>query len=370
MTETTTTPAFIPPAKPLIGDEEREAVDRVLRSGMLAQGPEVKAFEEEFSAHFGLGRACVAVNSGTSGPPPRPAVGRGQGRRRGHRPVVHLRGDLQLRRAHRGDAGLRRHQRRRLLPRPGRRRGRDHRAHRRHHAGAPLRPPGPDAGAAGDRRQARPEDLRGRRAGARRLPRRDARRRLRRVRDVLALPDQEHDVRRGRHGVGGRPEVERLMRLYRNQGMEQQYHNEVVGFNTRMTDIHAAIGRVQLTKVDAWTDPPPGQRGLPVGPPRGRHPAAGRRGRRARLPPVHRAGGRATATASAKALREEYNVGSGMFYPVPNHQLKPFQVDVDLPETAQGRGASASRCRSTRRSARRTSSASSTAVNTLAKAGA
>ena len=58
---------FIPPAKPLIGDEEREAVDRVLRNSMLAQGPEVKAFEEEFSAHFGLGRACVAVNSGTSG---------------------------------------------------------------------------------------------------------------------------------------------------------------------------------------------------------------------------------------------------------------------------------------------------------------
>ena len=27
-----------------------------------------------------------------------------------------------------------------------------------------------------------------------------------------------------------------------------------------------------------------------------------------------------------KALREEYNVGSGMFYPVPNHRLKPFQV--------------------------------------------
>ena len=24
-------------------------------------------------------------------------------------------------------------------------------------------------------------------------------------------------------------EIERLMRLYRNQGMEQQYHNEVVG---------------------------------------------------------------------------------------------------------------------------------------------
>ena len=41
---------FIPPAKPIIGDEERVAVDRVLRSGMLAQGPEVKAFEEEMDA--------------------------------------------------------------------------------------------------------------------------------------------------------------------------------------------------------------------------------------------------------------------------------------------------------------------------------
>ena len=40
---------FIPPAKPLIGDEERAAVDRVLRSGMIAQGPEVAAFEKEFA---------------------------------------------------------------------------------------------------------------------------------------------------------------------------------------------------------------------------------------------------------------------------------------------------------------------------------
>ncbi len=44
-------------------------------------------------------------------------------------------------------------------------------------------------------------------------------------------------------------EIERNLRLYRNQGMLQQYHNEVVGLNNRMTDIHAAIGRVQLTPV-------------------------------------------------------------------------------------------------------------------------
>ena len=37
--------AMIPPTKPIIGQEERAAVDRVLASGMVAQGPEVAAFE-------------------------------------------------------------------------------------------------------------------------------------------------------------------------------------------------------------------------------------------------------------------------------------------------------------------------------------
>ena len=41
----------------------------------------------------------------------------------------------------------------------------------------------------------------------------------------------------------------RVGRLYRNQGMEKRYENEIVGFNLRMTDIHASIGRVQLSKL-------------------------------------------------------------------------------------------------------------------------
>lgn len=49
------------------------------------------------------------------------------------------------------------------------------------------------------------------------------------------------------------PEVARLCRLYRNQGMEHRYQNEVVGFNLRMTDIHAAIGLSQLNKIRQWT---------------------------------------------------------------------------------------------------------------------
>ena len=57
---------FIPAARPLIGAEERAAVDAVLAGGMVVQGPQVAAFEEEFSAQVVGGAHCVAVNSGTS----------------------------------------------------------------------------------------------------------------------------------------------------------------------------------------------------------------------------------------------------------------------------------------------------------------
>jgi len=52
-------------AKPLIGDEEKKAVMEVLDSGMLAQGPRVKAFEEAFAEMCEVGYA-VATSSGTT----------------------------------------------------------------------------------------------------------------------------------------------------------------------------------------------------------------------------------------------------------------------------------------------------------------
>lgn len=61
----TTDQRMIRAAAPVIGEDEIEAAVRVLRSGMVVQGPEVAAFEEEFSS-FVDGRHCVAVNSGTS----------------------------------------------------------------------------------------------------------------------------------------------------------------------------------------------------------------------------------------------------------------------------------------------------------------
>ena len=68
------------------------------------------------------------------------------------------------------------------------------------------------------------------------------------------LPDEEHDLGRGRHGRRPRtPRSRGMVRLLRNQGMEQRTPTRSSGFNTRMTDIHAAIGRVQLAKLAGWT---------------------------------------------------------------------------------------------------------------------
>jgi perosamine synthetase len=51
---------------PEIGDGERRAVDRVLRSGRLAQGPEVEAFERELATDLAGTSHAVAVASGTA----------------------------------------------------------------------------------------------------------------------------------------------------------------------------------------------------------------------------------------------------------------------------------------------------------------
>ena len=138
-------------------------------------------------------------------------------------------------------------------------------------------------------------------------------------------------------GEGGMVSVadagtERRLRLLRNQGMEARYENEIVGYNARMTDIHAAIGREQLRKVGAWTR---------------------RRQRNAEYLSA-RIEGVATPTVAdgavhvfhqytirvpddrdgfARALLDEFGVGTGAFYRVPTHRLPAFDVTADLPET-------------------------------------
>ena len=52
-------------AKPQIGDEEKQAVMEVLDSGIIAQGPRTKAFEEGFAKMCGVDHA-IATSSGTT----------------------------------------------------------------------------------------------------------------------------------------------------------------------------------------------------------------------------------------------------------------------------------------------------------------
>ncbi|MDO5094262.1 MAG: DegT/DnrJ/EryC1/StrS aminotransferase family protein [Propionibacteriaceae bacterium] len=326
------TQSFIPPAKPIIGDEEREAVDRVLRSGMIAQGPEVAAFETEFSEHFKLGRACVAVNSGTSGlhlgllasgigagdevivPSFTFAATANSVALTGATPVFAdiAADDFTLDPASVEAAITERTKA--IMP-----------VHLYGHP-AKMDQLRTLADAHGlllfeDAAQAHGASLNGTPVGA-----------FGEFAMFSLYPTKNMTSGEGGMVACADATIERNIRLYRNQGMLQQYHNEVVGLNNRMTDIHAAIGRVQLTKVDGWTKtrqenaaflsanlegvtPPPTLDGA--------------------VHVFHQYTIRVPEDRDglAKALKEEYQVGSGMFYPVPNHRLKPFQSPVELPET-------------------------------------
>lgn len=323
---------FIPPAKPIIGDEEREAVDRVMRSGMLAQGPEVKAFEEEFSAHFGLGRACVAVNSGTSGlhlgllangigagdevivPSFTFAATANSVALTGATPVFAdiAADDFTLDPAS-VEASIT-ERTKAIMP-----------VHLYGHPAkmAQLRAIADKHGLKlfEDAAQAHGASLDGTPVGA-----------FGEFAMFSLYPTKNMTSGEGGMVSAADETIERNLRLYRNQGMLQQYHNEVVGLNNRMTDIHAAIGRVQLTKVDGWTAQRQSNAAFLSANLEGVTP-----------PPVaegavhvyHQYTVRVPEDRDglAAALKEQYQVGSGMFYPVPNHRLKPFQVDVELPET-------------------------------------
>ena len=56
---------MIPHSRPWITDEDTQSVDRILRSGMIAQGAQVQAFEEQIARYVGAPDA-IAVGSGTA----------------------------------------------------------------------------------------------------------------------------------------------------------------------------------------------------------------------------------------------------------------------------------------------------------------
>lgn len=331
--------AFIPAAKPIIGDEEVAAVERVLRSGMLAQGAEVAAFETEFSTHFLEGRTAVAVNSGTSGQHlGLIAAGVGPGDEvivpsftfaavansvvlSGATPVF-----VDIEPAHFTlDPERVRHaitsRTKGIMPV--------------HLYGHPFLVDGIEAVAAEqglaiyeDAAQAHGARWRGRPAGT-----------IGAFGMFSLYPTKNMTAIEGGIVACASEDIARTVRLLRNQGMETQYANEIVGYNNRMSEVHAAVGRVQLRKVGEWTRQR--QRNAAV------LDAALSRVDGLTVPAVAEGAEHVYHQYTVRiaegerdrvrdALRDEHAVGAGVYYPIPNHRLPSLQryaTGVELPET-------------------------------------
>ena len=123
----------------------------------------------------------------------------------------------------------------------------------------------------------------------------------------------------------------RICRLLRNQGMEKRYQNEVAGFNLRMTDIHAAIGRVQLRKLPEMTEKRIEN---------ARFLSANLDSDSVPFVPFGHKHVFHQYTVRIKASREllsskliESGIGNDVYYPTQVHKLPSFNLSIDLPET-------------------------------------
>ena len=111
------------------------------------------------------------------------------------------------------------------------------------------------------------------------------------------------------------------VRLMREHGSRVRYHHEMLGYNFRMTDIHASIGLAQLAK-------------LPANNARRRAIAARYDGelRGVITPPLgpdvthvyHQYTLRVNRRDELVEALRDRGVGTGIYYPIPVHRQKPF----------------------------------------------
>ena len=322
---------FIPPARPIIGQPEIEAVTRVINSGVLAQGPEVAAFEEEFAAYVGVGHS-IALNSGTSAlHMALLSIGVGPGDEvivpsftfAATANVVKLVGaepvfvDI------------------------------DPLTYCMSVAAA-------EAAITQSTRAIMPVHLYGHPAAMTEFKALTSRHNIHLVEDAAQAHGASIDgknvgtwgatsafsfypTKNMTSGEGGIvttecPHIRDRIRLYRNQGMAIRYQNEVPGFNLRMTDIHAAIGRVQLERLEAWTEERIANAkflsdnlvGVVA-------PFVNENARHVFHQYTIRIVGQDRDVFGEKL--KDLGVGTGAYYPTPVHRLPSFGLTTDLPET-------------------------------------
>jgi perosamine synthetase len=233
---------------PRIGDEEREAVDRVLRSGRLAQGPEVEAFEAELARDLAGTAHAVAVASGSAALDLcLVALGVGEGDEVVTTPFTFpatvnaaLRSGATVRFADIGDDFL-------LDPEAAAEALTDRTALilAVHLYGLPC--DGDALAALGrpvleDAAQAHLATLGGRRAGS-----------LGVAGCFSFYASKNMTTGEGGAVTTGDPELAERLRVLRNQGMRGRYDFAAIGWNLRLTEVAAAIGREQLRRLPAWT---------------------------------------------------------------------------------------------------------------------
>lgn len=326
---------MIPAAKPIVGEEERAAVDAVLASGMLAQGAEVASFEQEFSEQLTPGAEVVAVNSGTSAlhigllasgigesdevivPSFTFAATGNSVALTGASPVF---ADIEPDYFCLDPDSIRASITERtkgIMP-----------VHLYGHPAnmVEIRKIAEEFGLQifEDAAQAHGASLNGEMVGT-----------FGSFAGFSLYPTKNMTSGEGGMISTKDPQIARRARLLRNQGMEVQYQNELVGLNNRMTNIHAAIGRVQLRKLEGWTK---------IRQENAAFLNANLEG--VVVPPVaegavhvyHQYTIRVADDRDgfANALREEYKVGCGVYYPIPNHRLPSlahFAPGLELPNT-------------------------------------
>lgn len=114
-------------------------------------------------------------------------------------------------------------------------------------------------------------------------------------------------------------------RMIRNHGSAKRYQHEILGHNLRLTDVQAAVGRVQLAKVDGWnaqrqanaaylTQRLAGLEGVTV-------PAT----RPGATHVFHQYTLRVQDRDAVQQRLTEDGIGTGVHYPIPIHQQPLYQ---------------------------------------------